>query len=104
MLLVDVSNIPGSLSEAAVHFIDLLNCLHEAKRPARILIIYSKIDLVNPKQTRQRTISNIKQLLRTSHIKYWYNKSITIREVEYSAVTGQGIEQISYWLNHCYLY
>ena len=104
MFLVDASSLSASLSEAAVHLIDILSYLQTTKKQARVLIIYSKVDIIEPKESCPRIISNIKQLLRTSYLKQWYSKCITIREVEYSAVTGQGIEKIGYWLNHCYLY
>ena len=104
MFLVDASNSPSSLSESAIHFIEILNYLKSTNKHARVLLIYSKIDIIVPKESCLKVISNIKQLLRISHLKYWYSKHITIREVEYSAVTGQGVDKISYWLNHCYLY
>ena len=104
MFLLDASNSPSSLSESAIHLIDILNYLQSTKKHSRILIIYSKIAIIVPKQNSVKVISNIKQLLRISYLKHWYSKYITIREAEYSAVTGQGIDKISYWLNHCYLY
>jgi len=104
MFLVDASNSAAYLSESAIHLIETLNYLQTTKKHARVLIIYSKVDIIVPKEYCLKVISNIKQLLRTSYLKNWYNKDITIREVEYSAVTGQGIDDISYWLNHCYLY
>lgn len=103
IFLIDASNSPAFLSETAVHLIELLNYLKSAKKHARVLIVYSKIDIV-PKNCSAKVLTNIKQLLRITYLKQWYSKEITIREVEYSAVTGQGLDKISYWLNHCYLY
>lgn len=104
MFLVDASNTAAYLSESAVHLIDTLHYLQTTKKYARVLIIYSKIDIIGPKEHCNKVIADIKQLLRISYLKNWYSKDITIREVEYSAVTGQGVDEISYWLNHCYLY
>ena len=103
IFVIDASNSPAFLAETAVHFIEVLNYLKSTKKPGRVLIVYSKIDII-PKDSSAKVITNIKQLLRINHIKHWYAKEITIREVEYSAVTGQGIDKIRYWLNHCYLY
>ena len=103
MLLIDASNISASLSETAVHLIDLLNYLQSKKKVARILIIYSKVDIIQPSENRKRVISSIQQLLRISYLKFWYGK-ISIKEIEYSAVTGQGVDKICYWLNHSFLY
>ena len=103
MLLIDASNISASLSETAIHLIDLLNYLQSKKKVARILIIYSKVDIIQPSESRKRVISNIQQLLRISYLKFWYDK-ISIKEIEYSAVTGQGVDKICYWLNHSFLY
>ena len=104
IFLVDASNTPAYLSEAAVHLIELLNYLQTTKKHSRVLIVYSKVDLIHLEESCERILSNIKQLLRISHLKTWYSKDITIKEIEYSAVTGQGVEKIRYWLNHCYLY
>ena len=103
IFVIDASNSPAYLSESAVHLIEVLNYLKSRKKIARVLIVYSKIDIV-PKECSTKIITNIKQLLRITNIKHWYANEITIREVEYSAVTGQGIDKIRYWLNHCYLY
>lgn len=102
--LVDASNSPAYLSEAAIHLIELLHYLQTTKKQSRVLIVYSKVDLIHLEKSCERILSNIKQLLRISYLKKWYSKDITIREIEYSAVTGQGVEKIRYWLNHCYLY
>ena len=104
IFLVDASNTPAYLSEAAVHLIELLNYLQTTKKHSRVLIVYSKVDLIHLEESCERILSNIKQLLRISYLKTWYSKDITIKEIEYSAVTGQGVEKIRYWLNHCYLY
>ena len=104
LFLVDASIVAGSISETGVHLIDSLNSFQQAKKQSRVLIVYSKIDLIEPSESRQRTLVDIKQILRIDQLRKWYKKYVVLTEVEYSAITGQGINKIRYWLNHCYLY
>ena len=46
IFVIDASNSPAFLAETAVHFIEVLNYLKSTKKPGRVLIVYSKIDLV----------------------------------------------------------
>lgn len=93
--LIDASN-PQSISEAGIHLVDCLSWYENAKIRTGVLIVYSKVDLLM-KDRYDKTLIELKALLRISYLRGWC-MHCTIQEVEYSAVTGQGLGLIDEWL------
>jgi hypothetical protein len=94
MFLVDVSNC-ARLAEAGVHLIEILSWYEKAKLRARVLVIFSKIDLLC--EVRERILCESKALLRLDYLINWC-QHCCIEHVDYSAKTGEGLETIFHWL------
>ncbi len=84
--VVDLSN-PAAVAEVAVHLVD---CLELLKGGSSVLVVYSKVDLVEEVETQ---LIKFRSLLRLPHIRDHY-KNIAFSEVTYSLYGGQGVPYI----------
>ena len=106
IFVADCSDV-SRIAETAVHLVELLE---STDRPFKsVLIVYSKIDLLKTdggefKGDRVRfdrkRLNEFRQLLRIRQIKSFYGAKLDLNEVEYSAVNGQGLAEIRYWLHN----
>ena len=103
LYLVDCADLT-KLPEASVHLVEVLEQINNC--PARLLIVYTKIDLLTPDGSDfvgdcapfdNRRLSEYRQLLRIHHLKTFCT-AVDICEVAFSAVNGQGLPIISHWL------
>jgi len=108
LYMVDCSD-PTKLPETSVHLIDILRELTLRQCPCKVLIVYSKIDLLSPSGSDfvgdcapfdNRTVNECRQLLRIHHLKTFCRPNVSISEALFSAVNGQGLPFITYWLQN----
>ena len=57
-------------SEAGVHLVDLIDSLERNRYHIRVLIVFSKVDLVE-KSCKIRLLTEAKTLLRLDHLSKW---------------------------------
>ena len=85
-------------SEAGVHLIDVINSLERSRLPIRVLIVFSKVDLVE-ESCKDRILTEARTLLRLDHLSKWC-KFCTFEQKEYSAVVEEDF-RLSDILNWC---
>ena len=104
--LVDAADI-SKVSETSVHLIETLEQLTVTKNQIKLLIVYSKTDLLSPDGSDflgdrppfdNRRISEYRQLLRVHHLKT-FCPNIQVCEVLFSAINCLGLPFILHWLN-----
>ena len=103
------SPISGQTCKTSVHLIDIFRELTLRQCPCKVLIVYSKIDLLSPSGSDfvgdcapfdNRTVNECRQLLRIHHLKTFCRPNVSISEALFSAVNGQGLPFITYWLQN----
>jgi len=103
LYLVDCADL-AKLPETSIHLVEVLEQI--AKCPSRLLLVYTKIDLLTPDGSdffgdcvpfENKRLSEYRQLLRIHHLKT-FCPSVDICEVAFSAINGQGLPFISHWL------
>jgi len=87
-------------SEAGVHLVDVIDSLERTRSPIRVLIVFSKVDLVE-KTCKDRLLTEAKTLLRLNHLSKWCH-FCTFDQIEYSAVDESGISYILNWCHSLY--
>jgi len=87
-------------SEAGVHLVDVIDKLERIQSHIRVLIVFSKVDLVD-KSCKSRLLTEAKTLLRLDHLSKWCNYC-TFDQVEYSALDESGLEFILNWCHDLY--
>ena len=99
IFLVDSAD-PGRLAEAGVHLVDCLSSLEECKHRCKLLLILTKVDLLNAGQ-RGKQVLDILSLLQIGTLTAWCHH-VKLQVLEYSAGTGEGIDTIVDWLKGVY--
>jgi len=93
--MVDSSE-PGRLADASVHLVETLKLIEETQKSCKLLIIFSKVDLLEHPQ-RDRVIAGISSLLQLSYLTSWC-RYVNIQTTEYSTETDEGLHTILEWL------
>lgn len=98
IFVIDVTNLCG-LPEVCVHLVNCLETFSNSStvKDPRILLVYSKIDLITTEAELKIQQNKIRLILRLSHLKNWY-QNIAFSEVGYSARTLQGNAEIKNWI------
>ena len=105
--LVDAAD-SSKVAETSVHLIETLEQLtkRQNRKHIKVLIVYSKIDLLSPDGSDfvgdrppcdSKRVSEYRQLLRVHHLKT-FCPNIQVCEVLYSAMNGQGLPFILHWI------
>lgn len=94
IFLIDPSN-PGQLPQAVIHLAETLELLEQNSRdlekPAHLLIVYSKSDLVSGNQlSSYQRVSRLNQLITAS--------SVNVSTVKFSSKTKEGFDDIISWI------
>ncbi len=97
VFLVDASDLTR-IAQVAFHVNDVLNALQceDEDEKADFLIVYSKIDILDPHQVSKQ-ISTIRNLLRVDDLING-NAHVRINEAAVSSFTAEGINRIANWL------
>lgn len=96
LYVIDVSS-TARYSEVGVHLTEVIGLLEKEKSPTRVLIVLSKLDLVE-QSCQERLLNEARALLRLQHLSDWC-KYCFLDIVEYSSVSGQGLTIIQNWCN-----
>lgn len=97
--VIDVST-TAKISEVGVHLIDIVEFIERQKTETKVLIVFSKVDLVE-RSCKDRILCEARSLLRLSYLTSWC-KYCQIDQVDYSCITEQGITTIRNWCNSLY--
>ena len=87
-------------SEVAVHLVDVIDSLERNRSPVRVLIVFSKVDLIE-KSCKSKLLTEAKALLRLDHLNQWSNFCF-FDQVEYSALDETGLTFILNWCQSLY--
>lgn len=94
IFVIDVSDL-SVIARIGVHLLECLNHFGALKESTRVLIVYSKIDLVT--KDLQVHLRRVRNILRVTYLFAWY-QTIDFQEVTYSAYEDQGLPYIKNWL------
>jgi len=100
LIYVIDSSASARFSEAGVHLIDVIESLERNRVPVRILIVFTKIDLVED-SCKDRIITEARTLLRINHLEKW-SKYCVFDIIEYSAINESGLSNILNWCQNLY--
>jgi len=87
-------------SEVGVHLVDFVGCIERNRLPIRVLIVFSKVDLVE-KSCKDRLLNEAKTLLRLDHLSKWCD-FCSFDQIEYSSVDESGLSYILNWCHSLY--
>ncbi|XP_059098364.1 ADP-ribosylation factor-like protein 16 [Tigriopus californicus] len=94
IFVIDVSDL-SVIARIGVHLLECLNHFGALKESTRVLIVYSKIDLVT--KDLNVHLRRVRNILRLTYLFAWY-QTIDFQEVTYSAYEDQGLPYIKNWL------
>lgn len=97
--VIDVSA-SSRFSEAGVHLVDVVESLERHRVAVRLLIVFTKVDLVE-ESCKDRVLTEAKNLLRLDHLSRW-SDFCTFDQIEYSAITESGLSNILNWCQSLY--
>ncbi len=83
------------LAQVAFHFVDCVAALSN-KAQASILVLYSKIDLVDETKVGEK-LRRIRQILQLPHLKSWYT-NVDFRELQYCVWDDYCVPVIKDWI------
>lgn len=100
VFLVDIS-CASRFAEAGVHLLDTLSFFeHDSKSTTKVLIVFSKSDLLDP-CSREKTLTEVTSLLRLDYLSNWC-QYCQLERVVFSSETEEGLGFIFNWLRALY--
>ena len=102
LFLIDISD-TARISEICCCLIPILHFLEENGNGGKLLIVYSKSDLLSGnKKILDLQLQTFSNVLRLPHIRGCYEKTVDLQEVVYSGKDDSGLSEIRSWLaNNC---
>ncbi len=94
IFVIDLSN-SAKFSEIGVHIVDIVGFLEKKKAPTRVLIVFTKIDLVE-ESCKEKVLNEARNLLRLDYLSNWC-QVCHFEQVEFSAVDNFGFWSICEW-------
>ena len=100
LLFVVDASCSARFAEAGVHLVDIVEFLESQKSNCRILLVLSKLDLID-ECCLEKTLNNLKTLLRLDYLANWC-KFCVIEHCEYSAISEEGLCDVINWCRSLY--
>ena len=94
LYVIDLS-LSARFAEVGVHLTDIVGFVESFKSSTRVLIVFSKLDLID-EDHEEKALNEARALLRLDYLSNWC-KNCNIEEICYSSKTDRGLTDILHW-------